>query len=373
MASLLSSSLGTSPRGSSFVLLQSSTAQTCLPILRAIVQRSSGSARESLVLICLLYPPSRLLASSTQVDSARIHILDRTTDVPGYNDSDESDGEWKARLKQSILDAVRAAPQGALTVAIDSCDTLLSDLASLSETTRLLSDVLALVRERGAPSRLVLHLVAPSPLLAPLLATRFSPALTHLTAHPAALLPHLAAAYLVHPPPAASPTSSASPPSPADAKFWRVFSPFAARAPDVERLVFGPGGPGGAGAADELVVEALVRGGGGGGAGGRRGVERGLEGWAGGAPCALRELGGLKALFAGRKAAASEPGGTADPTQDLSFNLNLTPEQQRSRAQVPLPYAHEGKPVVPAPGVILYDPDSADDLDDDDPDEDLDI
>jgi elongator complex protein 5 len=55
---------------------------------------------------------------------------------------------------------------------------------------------------------------------------------------------------------------------------------------------------------------------------------------------------------------------------------------------VPLPYTHEGrfhpsilhvilmrtsgKPVTTA-GAILYDPDSADDIDDDDPDEDLDI
>lgn len=66
-----------------------------------------------------------------------------------------------------------------------------------------------------------------------------------------------------------------------------------------------------------------------------------------------------------------------DPTQNLSFNLSLTDEQQRSRAQVPLPYAHEGNPPekvnVPSPAAILYDPDSADDLDDDDPDEDLDI
>lgn len=84
---------------------------------------------------------------------------------------------------------------------------------------------------------------------------------------------------------------------------------------------------------------------------------------------------------------------TVDPTQNLTFNLNLTPEQQRSRAQVPLPYVHEGgwqdfvrrhdgltdfrlgKAVekTQAPAAILYDPDSADDLDDDDPDEDLDI
>ena len=67
----------------------------------------------------------------------------------------------------------------------------------------------------------------------------------------------------------------------------------------------------------------------------------------------------------------------SDPAQSLSFNLGLTEAQQRSRAQVPLPYAHEGElgetAVTALPAVILYDPDSADDLDDDDPDEDLDI
>jgi len=40
---------------------------------------------------------------------------------------------------------------------------------------------------------------------------------------------------------------------------------------------------------------------------------------------------------------------------------------------VPLPYAHKGDSEKDASGAILYDPDSADDIDDDDPDEDLDI
>jgi elongator complex protein 5 len=58
---------------------------------------------------------------------------------------------------------------------------------------------------------------------------------------------------------------------------------------------------------------------------------------------------------------------------------------------VPLPYAHEGqlsllflsashverdrkgKSIINVRGAIFYDPDSADDIDDDDPDEDLDI
>jgi elongator complex protein 5 len=66
--------------------------------------------------------------------------------------------------------------------------------------------------------------------------------------------------------------------------------------------------------------------------------------------------------------------GTSDPTQNLPFNLSLTSSQQESRAQVPLPYAHEGTPITNnSPAAIFYDPDSADDIDDDDPDEDLDI
>lgn len=66
---------------------------------------------------------------------------------------------------------------------------------------------------------------------------------------------------------------------------------------------------------------------------------------------------------------------TSHVTSGVSFELNLTPEQRESRAKVPLPYAHKGIPDSEkgASGAILYDPDSADDIDDDDPDEDLDI
>ena len=79
-----------------------------------------------------------------------------------------------------------------------------------------------------------------------------------------------------------------------------------------------------------------------------------------------------------------------DPTAGVSFNLNLTPAQQESKASVPLPYTKIGKrpseyrgtisdcliaesDEAPRAGQILYDPDSADDIDEEDPDEDLDI
>ena len=75
-----------------------------------------------------------------------------------------------------------------------------------------------------------------------------------------------------------------------------------------------------------------------------------------------------------------------DPTQNLTFSLSLTAPQEIARSQVVLPYMHGGewvtgmvdiwsKPCVCQPvatqaaPAIYYDPDSADDIDDDDPHE----
>ena len=72
-----------------------------------------------------------------------------------------------------------------------------------------------------------------------------------------------------------------------------------------------------------------------------------------------------------------------------TFNLSLTDSQRESRSAVPVPYAHEGsdaslsddeagnKPASgfafgkPGGGGIYYEPDEGDDMDEDDPDEDL--
>ena len=69
----------------------------------------------------------------------------------------------------------------------------------------------------------------------------------------------------------------------------------------------------------------------------------------------------------------------ADPTADLSFNLRLTDSEKQARSQVRLPYTldNEQKAVQLDPssgsGQIIYHPDDADDFDEEDPDEDLDI
>jgi len=104
----------------------------------------------------------------------------------------------------------------------------------------------------------------------------------------------------------------------------------------------------------EIVLQVVTRGRG-------RNVERDLDGWTLDGPCSLSDLDSLKGIL--------EDKGKPRAAEHLtSFNLDLTPEQRESRAKVPLPYAHKE-----SSGAILYDPDSADDIDDDDPDEDLDI
>ncbi|KAG8807969.1 hypothetical protein FRC17_004197 [Serendipita sp. 399] len=130
----------------------------------------------------------------------------------------------------------------------------------------------------------------------------------------------------------------------------------------------------------------------------RKGVERSLEGikcWNTGEGgleiCPLGRLDSLEGCFKrkeGDGTSSAVEGGDPnrpDPTRNLPFNLGLTEEQQASRARVPLPYAHTGedgskaqniddeKDSAGKQAVIYYDPDSADDLDDEDPDEDLDL
>ncbi|KZT74672.1 hypothetical protein DAEQUDRAFT_807015 [Daedalea quercina L-15889] len=350
MPSLLASSLApAAARTQPFVLLQSSTAQSCLAVLRYAIRETTSRAGGCTLLFSLLYPPS-IFVEESQLGSDRLQILDWTSNVPGYVENG-------LEVQSEMLRKVQDAPQGPLTVVVDSVDTLLSDIGSLAKTEQLLSSLFSLVKSRR-DSRLVLHIHAPSPLAPIITSTRFSSSLTHAIARPTALVSHLATAYLTPPPPL-------SPPE----KFWRVFTPIAERHYESEKLVFGAEGEGSGGGA--FLVEVLVRGADAGGR--RRGVEKGLEGWSADAPCELSSLAALKPLFVRRVVEEVAP----DPTQNLSFNLNLTDEQQRSRAQVPLPYAHEGNPPekanMPPPAAILYDPDSADDLDDDDPDEDLDI
>lgn len=68
-----------------------------------------------------------------------------------------------------------------------------------------------------------------------------------------------------------------------------------------------------------------------------------------------------------------------DPAANLSFNLSLTDEQRKAKENLVLPYYKAQQLEVNVEeqkkqgGLIYYDPDAADDFDDEDPDDDLDI
>ncbi|KIY47044.1 hypothetical protein FISHEDRAFT_66217 [Fistulina hepatica ATCC 64428] len=345
------SSLLDAPRPNSpFLLLQSSTAQSAVPLLRDFVSR----ARCCTVLFCCLYPPNALLNACA---SSNVEVHDRIACVPGYSNDDSHLKNDIIFTVKSILTLHAEPDSGPLNVVIDSLDTINEDIGSVSATYKFLCELLGLIRARSHPSQLVLHSL-PCPVLRSLIQPSFSSTIRLVKTHPVALLVHLARSY-----------SSPPPPMTAESAFWGVFLPLSERMDESERLLFGP-------SPDdeellmssEMVLEVLIR-----STHRSKGVERTLKGWTVNGPCELPAMSGLKHIFHKQMMISEE---APDPTQNVSFNLNLTPSQQKSRAEVPLPYAHEGSPASRKPqpsSVIIYDPDSADDFDDDDPDEDLDI
>ncbi|TFK77049.1 hypothetical protein BDN72DRAFT_24334 [Pluteus cervinus] len=334
----------------SVLLLQSSGTQSAIPLLRHITKRvpPSGETLPQVVVVSLLYQPT--LLAQLPVDGT-ISIYDWTARVLGYSDDQGS-------ISEELLRIVSEVPKGvSLDFIIDSVDTLLADIESVSQTYKLLRQILLSIQARSKPSRLVLHLSGDSPLVPLLVQPSFCAVpLAHAIAHPPALLNHIFDTYLVGPPPF-------SPPE----KFWGVFSPVVERRAEVHGLVYGSRGIGFN--HEEMVVEIVTRGNLN-GARRDKNVSRILEGWSieESRRCELEDLKACKAIWS--KKVLDVP--STETHHAVPFNLNLTDSQQHSRAQVPLPYAHEGKQKE-VQSTILYDPDSADDIDDDDPDEDLNI
>ncbi|KAL0580399.1 hypothetical protein V5O48_001644 [Marasmius crinis-equi] len=326
------------------ILLQSSFSQSSIPILRHLLSKKSSSSR--ILLFCFLYPPA-CLVDDVEAQSGKLVVHDFLDLVPGYH---EQDGDSFKR----ILSAVQDESSTSIDVVIDSLDTLLSDIGSVQAAYTLLRSLLSSISKS---SRLILHIHTPSSLLPLLTSASFSPSLSHLIARPPELLTELAKEYLTFPPPISP-----------EAKFWSVWIPLSEREHESERLILegrGSGNP------EEFVVEVIVRGATD-ASGRRKAVERVLEGWnVEKGPVRLDQLTSGAHLWKRTTVEEKAP----DPTQNISFNLQLTPSQQEARSKVPLPYVLEGENRTQQnpPGAILYDPDSADDIDDDDPDEDLDI
>lgn len=257
---------------------------------------------------------------------------------------------------------------------------------------RLIRDVLC--RLSSAPSRLTLLLPHTSPLLRDLSRASFSSTLTCLRLHPPAILDRHAEEHLVKPPETGDLATPGN-------RSWSLMQ----RAEESWVDVMAEGssdwavGTMGAGALVELTVRKAH-------GGSSKGMTRSLEGLVVGHRRRLfgrrwQELPDLGASVAAASSPTPNEGGSHQvagassrednasttasqqhPSQaDTSFNLGLTAEQLASRATVPIPYAYDGTSggagVTSSGGggmpVILFEPGSEDDVDEDDPDEDLDF
>ncbi|KAF9509965.1 hypothetical protein BS47DRAFT_1487668 [Hydnum rufescens UP504] len=313
------------------LLLQADGSQNSLPSIRLAIQASLKKLHP-VILVCNSTPAVYFgldgLGNSV--------VIDRSGCIPGYDDA------W-IDPSASLLDVIKGVPDGPLTVGIESIDTLAQDIGSLSKCYKLLGSILAMVSGRPTPSRLILSLSSESLLLPLLVHPSFSANLTHLILHSPLIVRHLAESFLTAPP------------------------------HSLPRRGFGR-------SSVQLLLEEKAN-------GSHsplraRSVERTLEAWM------MDKFGNVRGLawedlpsLCDLKQRESIPHAKAedrlDPTSLLAlpFNLSLTDAQALARAKVPLPYAHEGQPLpnIPDDGRIVYEPDSADDVDDDDPDEDLDL
>ena len=173
------------------------------------------------------------------------------------------------------------------TVVIDSLETLLSDMGSVSTAVTLLRKV-----KEWQNTDLILHVVQShetKDLIAHLSQTSFSPSLVMYTAYPASHLLHISTDYMTPPPPLSS-----------EQKFWSVFLPISERQHDIDAAVYGGEGSG-SHVTEEFVVETIVRGGQN-GSRRKRAIERNLRGWK--PPngfCGLKDLSRLEGLWGANK------------------------------------------------------------------------
>jgi elongator complex protein 5 len=137
------------------ILVQSSTSQTCLPVLYSLIQPAKRPART--LLFCFLYPPTSLIADRPNTSSDSLKVFDYTGRIPGYDETHDSRDEILAAVRsgQYILEggdercSSQTAPPGSLHVIVDSVDTLATDLASNSQTYKFIRSLLNIITSRS--------------------------------------------------------------------------------------------------------------------------------------------------------------------------------------------------------------------------------
>ncbi|KAG9054079.1 hypothetical protein FS842_006224 [Serendipita sp. 407] len=414
-----------SPPSSSLLLIEHDLTRSPIPLLRHLISEAlsapspgfntNGPSRptETVVLLSTFQHRADVLVQNIEkeVSSGKLIVFcdrfrnENTTGNTKHGVEVES-------MREAFMKAIhdRTPKSHRILFVLDSIDMMAFEWGH-TRTLSLLFDLVEVLKSRNAPSRAVICAsslpLSPSPsffqsftstsnnslpFITSLLSPSFSSALTHLRLYPPQLFLHLSQTFLISLP---NSKSSEDDGRVDNSKFYTVFSSFTRRERnEVERLVLQSGSTVRE-HESETVIEVVRR-----TSNMRKGVERSLEGikaWnigeGGLTICPLDQLESLQPCFKKRVVEGgmglTVDGGDqnrSDPTRNLPFNLSLTEEQQASRAKVPLPYAHTGEGgsemqkgdnktdgQVGKQAVIYYDPDSADDMDDEDPDEDLDL
>lgn len=374
-----------SSKPSPFLLIEHDLSCSAIPLLRHVLSttlQEEGPKSRTIVLATFLHAPSTFIREDTLAVATGKLIVKDYTDHSRFPDHDQC-GDIKY-IEEDWM-RILQSKNHPIMFHVDSMEMLVflyGEVAALA----LLHSLVDRLKVHSGSSRLILCTsssptradASSSRVIPSLMSTSFSSSITYLRLHSPQLFRHISKTFLLSPPTTMDP----------DPKFYTIFTRFTHRErKEAENLVYGIDSA--YDSENEVVVEVIRRTGG----GMRKGVDRSLEGitnWNDSRSqpllvCKLGELESLQSCFGGRKAAedidSTSAKASLDPTQNLSFNLSLTEEQQTARAQVPLPYAHTGQhhPSTPSAsgpatgGIIYYDPDSADDMDDEDPDEDLDL
>ncbi|ORY88749.1 hypothetical protein BCR35DRAFT_350687 [Leucosporidium creatinivorum] len=423
--SLLPSAAGAAP----LVVLSDSLLQPGFLLLREIISTTLDRT-DPLLLISLEQTPSRLIPSAhrsspliSHVDGISAPPFASTSSTPlpaGLVDIHAEHG--MQQLEKAVLEAIKQKKSEGkkLLVVLDSVDALAEK--GVHAVFSLVKKVLKALEGGPSGSRLVVlhHTHFPSPpssslspseplLLPTLLSPNLSPSTLHLTLHPSALLETLSSNYGLSIP--LHPTQS----NPLDLRLTFFLESFTSRSwgdpftrpksstEEDERVPLDLGGRE-SGDGGGCVVEWSVRGVSNvptlpaGAVVGRkpeqtkRILSRGLEGLrrtaSGVEPASLEQVldkrkmssvtlplptpSGTPTTSTAPITAPSRPSVDPNPTSLLPFNLSLTTSQAAARETVPLPFVPTGGVVVPGGG-IDYSPDGGDDMDDDDPDEDLEV
>ncbi|KAL1407337.1 hypothetical protein Q8F55_006759 [Vanrija albida] len=294
-----------------FVVVQHSLAAPAWPLVHELLRR--GAARGPSLLVTTLNAPEAYLPTWK---SGGGRAVDLSTAVPGFSDETV---DVEAKVKQAC-DALPSSFQA----FVDAAD-ILSEDYSPAVAVRVVRTLLNAVKDRKAPSRLILALPASHPLTDDLISATFSPSLALLTPVNPRVVEHISRAYL----------------APADdsPRFWQLLETARARKLGDDLAIRAKDGVE-VGAPEEQVVQVLLRK----PTGGAKALVRALDGFrkaaAGGwESAALDQVVDTQPVLAPTETKRA----TTHADLHLPFNLQLTDAQKEARGAVPLPYAHQGE------------------------------